>query len=573
MEALHCFHAQDYVGHKTLVIFNSLTNQTLIYDHPEVIVVNATERPASMGATRNRAIEHAPEGSLLVVWDDDDRYCSNHLSNFARGFDPDKHGWTRHSRQFHMESGFIKAIVGGSANTFAYAKHAWRHVGGYLEHENCGEDQTLVGKLTAAFPGNTVELRDEDISFCYGWAQGVVYHLSGMGVDKPGYPNGMERCAQHVRDRQSAMHEPIGDVVLKPKVSRDYDHMANRFTGGVKKLVSNRRGKVGILQLGHAGDIFNCLPIAKHIYDATGDKPLWFVNRAFSPVLEGVSYVDAVPLDIPELDILDAIAFAEHRCEWVVVPQVYGNNYPATHDTRCFNTEEWRMCGMLQHFDDKQNFPLVIDRRDAGREFKLIDKWLIQPLIEKAKQAIPKGMEFFYQPSFPQYRKRVDGEEMKLDGTDPHDTEIVKYDHSDNYKKFREFAMKTAMLKKHPAILVNVTGGETAPWKDGAALLDVLRVTWGVDFTVVDMAAIRAERIYDMLGLMDNAVLLVSNDTYALHLAAASKVPVVAILNDGLYCWDHKWLKTKTRCNTVLELEYSDALARVSEINKVISAL
>jgi ADP-heptose:LPS heptosyltransferase len=50
---------------------------------------------------------------------------------------------------------------------------------------------------------------------------------------------------------------------------------------------------------------------------------------------------------------------------------------------------------------------------------------------------------------------------------------------------------------------------------------------------IVNLAAIKAERLYDLLGLYDHAVGLVTSDTATLHLAAASKVPYIALLNNG----------------------------------------
>jgi len=68
---------------------------------------------------------------------------------------------------------------------------------------------------------------------------------------------------------------------------------------------------------------------------------------------------------------------------------------------------------------------------------------------------------------------------------------------------------------------------------------------------VVDWSAIRAHRIYDLLGLMDNAACLVTVDSAPLHLARASKVPIVAIINDG-------WLGSVLQGNVVSVTRYSE---------------
>lgn len=53
-----------------------------------------------------------------------------------------------------------------------------------------------------------------------------------------------------------------------------------------------------------------------------------------------------------------------------------------------------------------------------------------------------KDIPFFFQSTFPQYRKIVGGEEMKLDGTETDETVIVEYAESEQYKKWREEVLK-----------------------------------------------------------------------------------------------------------------------------------
>jgi len=565
-EAVACFHSQKYDGKKTLVIFNSLVNQTIVYEHPEVIVVNAKERPMSMGATRNEAIKHAPDGCLLVTWDDDDRYCSNHLANFARGFDITKHGWVRHSRQFHMDCGVVKSAVHGSANTVAFTKEAWEEVGGYHEL-NTGEDQQFIGRLTAAYSGVTVELKDDELSFLYGWAQGAqVYHISGGGVDRPGMPNGMQRCLEHVQKRQEALYEPTGEVVLKPKLLKDYDQMARAFIDGVTRLSNGRRGKIAMVCLGHAGDLMNVLPIAHHIFKTTGIKPMFFTSKMYGDVLDGVSYVEPVKMDLHDKDIRLAIAEAQKRAEVCLTTQVHGEGYQVERLCESYNQEAWRMAGMLPHFADTQNFPLVFDRRDAEREAKIM-----------AQHFKPNsGIDFWLQPTFPQYRKIVEGEEVPLDGTETDETEIIKYDRSDSYKKtllkLLEPGLKTTSKQK-PVALLNLTGGLSSPFSYGGMLESQIMAAGRLEWDFLDLSKIRAERIYDMLAILERGTVLVSSDTYTLHLAAACDIPVIAITNDTSEPFGRPWLRTTPRCNCILQLGYSDGLSRIEEINQKIGEI
>jgi hypothetical protein len=56
---------------------------------------------------------------------------------------------------------------------------------------------------------------------------------------------------------------------------------------------------------------------------------------------------------------------------------------------------------------------------------------------------ISEKSPFWFQSTWPQYRKVVNGEEKCLDGTETPETEIVKYDHSDAYKKWRDFVLNS----------------------------------------------------------------------------------------------------------------------------------
>lgn len=493
-EAVACFLAQDYEGPHSLVILNTMWEQTLVFKHPLVDVLNCSDRPKTMGETRNMAIDFAPQG-LLCVWDDDDLYQPNHLSNFVRGFDPEKHEWSQQSHQGYMEAWSLKSITSGSPNVVAFTKKAWAAVGGYPEI-NCGEDARLLSAITSRFAGVKVNLASHEVSFLYHFGQGV-YHLSGQGMDKTGEPDGMTRTARDAQERIKSGRLKTGTIQIVPKIERDYVRMLAEFTGSVKRLEDARIGKISICLLGRHGDIFNFLPIAKFIADKWG-KPLWFISKEFAGALDGVSYVIPMPLDMPHDEILGACKISEKYSEQNICGQVWGKNFNTTRESPVYNTESWRIAGFLEHFNDTENFPLVIDQRGYHREQKLSD----------------------------------------------------------------------SLGESHlPRILVNITSGHTAPFAGGKRLLADLKKTWSSEFHICDIAEIRAHRIYDMLGLFDTACLLITTDTALLHLAAASDIQVVALLNDI------PWLSSVTRCNTVLRLKYAEALPGIGQINEVIGKL
>ncbi len=95
----------------------------------------------------------------------------------------------------------------------------------------------------------------------------------------------------------------------------------------------------------------------------------------------------------------------------------------------------------------------------------------------------------------------------------------------------REASLVQAVTKGQPFILV-APSGISSPFESGDALVRLLRerVTGHV---IIDLRTVKAERVYDLLGLMDRSALVVSVDSVLLHLARACTTPVIAIINNG----------------------------------------
>ena len=74
-------------------------------------------------------------------------------------------------------------------------------------------------------------------------------------------------------------------------------------------------------------------------------------------------------------------------------------------------------------------------------------------------------------------------------------------------------------------------------------------------YQICDIANIRAHRIFDMLGIMELATALISNDTATHHLAAAClKLPAAVLLPD------HNYFAAEPRCNAELIVRYGNWL-------------
>lgn len=74
---------------------------------------------------------------------------------------------------------------------------------------------------------------------------------------------------------------------------------------------------------------------------------------------------------------------------------------------------------------------------------------------------------------------------------------------------------------------------QSSPFLQKEELYGMLNKEFGQDFTVVRLSEVRAQRIYDVLGLMDAAHCLVTVETAHLHLSRASTVPTIALAASG----------------------------------------
>lgn len=101
----------------------------------------------------------------------------------------------------------------------------------------------------------------------------------------------------------------------------------------------------------------------------------------------------------------------------------------------------------------------------------------------------------------------------------------------DRRDKTREAALAAPFeMSGKPIILVGLHS-VSSPYPNEGVLFSAIKDSFGKNYEVVDLRSVKAVRAFDLLGLFDRAVCLVSVDTLFLHLARASSVPVIAITN------------------------------------------
>lgn len=121
----------------------------------------------------------------------------------------------------------------------------------------------------------------------------------------------------------------------------------------------------------------------------------------------------------------------------------------------------------------------------------------------------------------------------------------------------RDFDRETrflSLLNHSKPVIVYNSQGISSPWNYG--------IQFGLDLasefkecTVLDLSIINAPRIYDLLGLFDVAIALVTIDTATMHLADASSIPTVNLAVDT----KQPWQTTPKKGNCVCRAYYKEA--------------
>ncbi len=136
----------------------------------------------------------------------------------------------------------------------------------------------------------------------------------------------------------------------------------------------------------------------------------------------------------------------------------------------------------------------------------------------------------------------------------------------------RDSIAEGELLAKHlrpgkQNLLLNLGTTGSSPFSKALPVQQSIIARWSHKYNVVDLSTIKARRIYDLLCLYSGSPVLVSTDTATLHLANASKIKVVALVNDL------PWLGTIPRMPVALTLKYSEVESHIEEIHDVIASL
>jgi len=228
-EAIYSFLHQDYPGPKELLVLNDYAAQTLVFDHPEVRVINLPRRFRTVGEKRNAAVALAAH-DLLFVWDDDDIYLPHRLRFSVTHFDP-KRGFFKPNRAWFWDNG---QLSGPAINRFhsasCWSRSIFDSVRGYAP-EGSSDDQVFETRLQQRFPNaiSPAAISPAEIYYIYRWGGIGSYHFSGFGYSQPGDNLGYHEVGEFVRQRANEGQIRHGDILLQPHWTTDYRQLVSDY--------------------------------------------------------------------------------------------------------------------------------------------------------------------------------------------------------------------------------------------------------------------------------------------------------------------------------------------------------
>jgi hypothetical protein len=232
-EAVYSFLNQDYAGPKELLILNDFAQQTIVFEHPQVTVVNLSERFGSVGEKRNAAAALCRH-DLLAVWDDDDIYLPHRLSFSVSHYHPQRR-FFKATRAFVLNDG----VLSGPSTKQYHAAGMWHRslfdeVGGY-RHMGSGEDTDIEIRFKKVIGRgmNYGLIEPCEIYYLYRWHGTQSYHLSGFGRDEPGH-SGNDKVLEYVLRQLDQGAIPSGRIVLRPQWTVDYSRLARDHVATLK---------------------------------------------------------------------------------------------------------------------------------------------------------------------------------------------------------------------------------------------------------------------------------------------------------------------------------------------------
>ncbi len=235
-EALQCFLYQDYSGIKELIILNDLDAQTLVFEHPEVHVINLPKRFRTVGEKRNACAALASH-DLLLVWDDDDIYFPYRISQSVQKMQEQGLRFYKPNVCFGGDYGRIARIMRSYAlhASACFTRELFNQVGGYPIMSS-GQDMVFHKRCRMAGAPTAHLTRYEEIFYFYRWGQ-IRRHLSQYWELSAARTERFDPEAYVKADLENDLRngrQPQGKIQLMPHFKHDYQAMRQHLLDNTK---------------------------------------------------------------------------------------------------------------------------------------------------------------------------------------------------------------------------------------------------------------------------------------------------------------------------------------------------
>ena len=217
-EALESFLRQDYEGEKELIICNDFSEQTFVFQHPEVKIINTPTRCPNLGSKRNLAYSHAT-GDVFLTWGDDDVHLPGRISRMVNSLNQFKSGFVFEGPFYILYGGQLTREPGKTSGAHIVTKELFNIVGGIPEI-NSGEDQAFNARIREHVK-KPLDVCADHPQFLYRFSTGRA-HVSQFGQDKENKKSGYDTMLDIAKTLIKSGQEPKGIYHLKPHWSKDW---------------------------------------------------------------------------------------------------------------------------------------------------------------------------------------------------------------------------------------------------------------------------------------------------------------------------------------------------------------
>lgn len=216
-EAIFSFLQQDYTGGKELIVLNDREDQVLVFDHPEVKIINYPERIEPLGKKFNTNVNLCG-GEVIAVWENDDIALPHRLTfsmeRMKNGVFHTNTMLYEHERQYIVPTSNVAHI------NLILTKELFNNIGGYPEIDACNVDTGIFARIEAKVGPFSQPVDPRDAVMIYRWSTINSYHGSG-GVQR--IVGGISEMAKREIDAQIVSGtEPVGLIKLNPHWDYNY---------------------------------------------------------------------------------------------------------------------------------------------------------------------------------------------------------------------------------------------------------------------------------------------------------------------------------------------------------------